>query len=58
MFECIEFGWWDDDFIKCDYFIVVGEKGECYWVYCECVFVSKINVVDEDVCWYLYGLFG
>ena len=47
--ERLETGWWDEDGIARDYFIVVNSRGVRLWVY---------RNRSKDNGWYLHGIFG
>ncbi|AMK78310.1 MULTISPECIES: Y-family DNA polymerase [Methylomonas] len=47
--ERIESGWWDDQFIRRDYFIAKDTRGRKLWVY------RDLNTKNQ---WFVHGLFG
>jgi protein ImuB len=54
--ERIEAGWFDNDFVTRDYYVMQADNRSCYWVYLERV--SSRAVGEEEQRWFLHGLFG
>jgi protein ImuB len=54
--ERIEAGWFDNDFVTRDYYVMQADDRSCYWVYLERV--SSRVVGEEEPRWFLHGLFG
>lgn len=47
--ERIESGWWDDNDVSRDYYVVLSQKGTRWWVYQD---------LKQGKEWYLHGLFA